>query len=428
MIFVNNFKKLSYFVYGLGLTGKSVVNFFNKNNIKNFQVWDDKDKSSFKSKRPRNLDKALRQANYIILSPGVSLNLSKNRKKLIKYEKKIITDIDLIFLMKRNFKSIVVTGTNGKSTTCKIIYHLLKKNGFRVQLGGNIGTPILDLDIKKKSVVIIEASSFQLAHSKFILPNYAFLLNITNDQLDWHGSIKNYINSKFKIFNRQKKNHYSFVNDKFKIHYKKKGFQGKLIVPSLSKYKKFKKNIKNSYLNLDINDENMANVFELSKILKLNKKSFIKSLNTFEGLPHRYEIFLKRKNCIFINDSKATSFQATKFALANTKNIYWIVGGLPKKGDFIDIKKLKKNIFKSYIIGKNINFFKRQLQNNVEYCVTKTLDISLKQIISDINSSKKKINNILFSPSSASFDQFLNFEKRGETFKKLSFIYARKLI
>ena len=110
----------------------------------------------------------------------------------------------------------------------------------------------------------------------------------------------------------------------------------------MSKYQKFKKNIKNSYLNLDINDENMAHVFELSKILKLNKKSFIKSLNTFEGLPHRYEIFLKRKNCIFINDSKATSFQATKFALANTKNIYWIVGGLPKKGDFIDIKKLKK--------------------------------------------------------------------------------------
>ena len=78
------------------------------------------------------------------------MNLSKNRKKLIKYEKKIITDIDLIFLIKRNFKSIVVTGTNGKSTTCKIIYHLLKKNGFRVQLGGNIGTPILDLDIKEK--------------------------------------------------------------------------------------------------------------------------------------------------------------------------------------------------------------------------------------------------------------------------------------
>ena len=91
----------------------------------------------------------------------------------------------------------------------------------------------------------------------------------------------------------------------------------------------------------------------------------------------------------FYKRLKATSFQATKFALANTKNIYWIVGGLPKKGDFIDIKKLKKNILKSYIIGKNINFFKRQLQNNVEYCVAKTLDISLKQIISDINSSKK---------------------------------------
>ncbi len=427
MIFAHNFKKLSYFVYGLGLTGKSVVNFLSKNNIKNFQVWDDKDKSSFKSKRPHNLAQAFKKADYIILSPGVSLNKSKNKKKFLKYKKKIITDIDLIFLTKKNFKSIVVTGTNGKSTTCKIIYHLLKKNGFRVELGGNIGTPILDLNIKEKSTIIIEASSFQLAHSKFIVPDYAFLLNITNDHLDWHGSMKNYIESKFKIFHLQKKNHYSFVSHNLKLLYKKKGLKGKLIIPNLSQYKKFKKNIRNPYLHLDVNDENMSHVFELSKILNLNKKKFLKSLNTFVGLPHRYEIFLKRKNCVFINDSKATSFQATKFALANTKNTYWIVGGFPKKGDIIDIKGLNKNILKSYIIGRNINFFKRQLQNKIEYCVTKTIELSLKQIIKDINLSKIKINNILFSPSSASFDQFLNFEKRGDKFKKLSFIYARKL-
>ena len=104
----------------------------------------------------------------------------------------------------------------------------------------------------------------------------------------------------------------------------------------------------------------MSFVFALSKVLKIKEKSFIKSVSTFIGLPHRYEIFLKKDNCIFINDSKATTFQATKFALKNTKNIFWIVGGLPKKNDKIILKDFKRNIIKSYIIGKNINF----LRNN----------------------------------------------------------------
>ena len=132
---------------------------------------------------------------------------------------------------------------------------------------------------------------------------------------------------------------------------------------------KFK--IKNYYLKLDINDENMAFIFTFIKLIKIGEKAFIKSLNTFKGLPHRYEIFLKRKNCVFINDSKATSFQAAKFALRSTKNIYWIVGGLPKKKDKIKLKTLKKNIIESYIIGKNINFFKQQLHNQLSFKITK---------------------------------------------------------
>ena len=246
-------------------------------------------------------------------------------------KKKIITDIDLIFLLKRFFKSIIVTGTNGKSTTCKIISHLLKKNKYKTLLGGNIGTPILNLDIKKKNFLVIEASSFQLAHSKFISPDYALLLNITNDHLDWHGSMKNYINSKFKIFKLQRASQYALLNKKLKLNYKRRSFSGKMIVPKLDDYKKIKFLMKNSYLRLDINDENMSFVFALSKLLKISKKSFFSALNTFEGLPHRYEVFLKKKNNIFINDSKATSFQASKYALKNTKNIFWIVGGLPKK-------------------------------------------------------------------------------------------------
>ena len=331
MVSIKNFKELSFLVYGLGITGKSVVKFFKKNKINNFQVWDDNNKKFFKKKRPLNLNKSLKKIDYIVMSPGVNINTSRHGIILKKYKKKIITDLDLIFRLKKFYKSIVVTGTNGKSTTCKILYHLLKKNKYETILGGNIGTPVLNLNVQKKSFLIIEASSFQLAYSKFISPDFAILLNITNDHLDWHGNMRNYISSKFKIFENQKRNHFSILNVKLKPLFKKRGLLSKLIIPNLKDYQKLKSSIKNSYLKSDINDENMTNVFELSKILKISKNSFLSSIKTFSGLPHRYEIFLKKKNYTFINDSKATTFQATKFALKNTENIFWIVGGLPKK-------------------------------------------------------------------------------------------------
>ena len=111
-------------------------------------------------------------------------------------------------------RSIVVTGTNGKSTTCKILEHVLKKNKINAVLGGNIGKPVLTLSLKKKPIVIIEASSFQLAHSKFVRPTFALILNITNDHLDWHGSMDNYVHSKFKIFSLQNKDNYAFLKQK----------------------------------------------------------------------------------------------------------------------------------------------------------------------------------------------------------------------
>ncbi len=422
MVSINDFKKLSFLVYGLGITGQSVVKFFKKNNIKKYYLYDDK------FKKNKNLDAILKEVDFIVLSPGISLKTSKNKKKLANYQNKIITDIDLIYLTKKNFRSIVVTGTNGKSTTCKMIYHLLKKNNYKTLLGGNIGTPILSLNIQKNNFIVIEASSFQLAHSKYICPDFAILLNITNDHLDWHGNMKNYIESKFKIFKLQKKNQFSIANKKLKKYFNKRKFLGKQFFPNLNSYVNLKIKIKNLYLKSLINDENMATVFELSKILKINKKTFIKSLNSFKGLPHRYEIFLKKKNCIFINDSKATSFQATNFALQNSKNIFWIVGGLPKENDRIILNKAKRNIIKSYIIGKNIKFFKRQLKNRVNYCISKNLKNSIIQILKDIKLFKKKNNIILLSPAAASYDQYLNFEKRGEEFKRLSKNYARKYI
>ena len=124
MVQKTRLKEQSFLVYGLGKSGQSVVNFFKKNNFKNFKIWDDKEKKKFKKYRVQNLKEYLNKVNYIVLSPGITL--LKN-KTLSKFKKKIITDIDLFFLINNKFKSIVVTVTNGKSTTCKLLAHILKK-------------------------------------------------------------------------------------------------------------------------------------------------------------------------------------------------------------------------------------------------------------------------------------------------------------
>ena len=417
-------KELSFLVYGLGLSGTSVVKFFKRNNIKNYKIWDDKQKKLFKKKRVVNLKETLKNVDYIILSPGISLI---KKKFLVRFKKKIITDIDFLYLINKKFKSIVVTGTNGKSTTCKLISHLLKKNKFKVLLGGNIGTPILDLKITKDTYVVIEASSFQLSHSKFICPDYALLLNITNDHLDWHGNMMNYRNSKLKIFMSQKKNQFALVNNKLKTVFKKRSFSSKLVIAKSENYKKIKNKIKNDYLNSSINDENMSFAYAFSRLMKISEKDFIEAANSFVGLPHRYEIFLKKNNNVFINDSKATSFEAAKYALSNSKNIYWILGGLPKINDKILLSGIKKNIIKCYIIGNNTDFFQKQIKNKTNFSITKNLKKTLIEIFKDIKLSNIKDNTILLSPAAASFDQFMNFEKRGNYFKKLSRLYARKL-
>ena len=419
-------KELSFLVYGLGLSGVSVVKFFKKNKIRNFKVWDDKQKKIFKSHRTKNLKKTLAKVNYIVLAPGISL--LKN-KTLSKFKYKIITDIDLFFLLNKNCKTIVVTGTNGKSTTCKLIEHILRKNNFRCSVGGNIGTPLLDLKDVNNRYVIVEASSFQLSHSKFICPDYALFLNITNDHLDWHGSMNNYLNSKLKIFSQQTINQNAIINKSIKKYFKKKNFLSKLTITNKTKYiSKIKSELINDYITSGINDENMSFVYSLSKLLKIKDKKFISSMKTFNGLPHRFEIFLKKNGIIFVNDSKATTFQAAQTAVKSLKNIYWILGGIPKKRDKLNFSKLKKNIVKCYIIGRNINFFRNQIKGRLDYLITNNLKNSIIRIFQDIKKSKKKEQTILLSPAAASFDQFKNFEKRGEEFKKLCNTYVRRYI
>jgi UDP-N-acetylmuramoylalanine--D-glutamate ligase len=422
-------KENSFVIYGLGLSGRSVHKFLKKKKVQKIYTWDDKKKIKNK-KNFNSFRNALNKSDFIVISPGIDIKKSRFRSTLHKNKKKIITDLDLFYMQNLPIKSIMITGTNGKSTTCKLIQHVLRTNNISALLGGNIGKPVLDLKIKKNSIVIIEASSFQLFHLKFVKPTFAAILNISKDHLDWHGTVKNYQDSKFNIFSKQEKQDKALLGKKDHI----KKFQSKFFLSKLVKVKKinldkiFKSRITNNYLLSKPNLENVYFVYKLSTLLKIKKNIILKALNSFKGLPHRNEIFYYKNGVTFINDSKATSFDATKYALKNNKNIFWIVGGLPKLGERFELVNIKKNIIKSYIIGKNINFFKKQIGRTVEYKSSLTLENALHNIFTDLLLLSRKSATVLLSPASASYDQFNNFTERGNHFKKISLKYARKFL
>ena len=419
----------SYAIYGLGLSGSSTLRFLKKKNVKKIYTWDDKKNKNDKAKF--NLfKKVLDKVDYIVISPGINIQKTKFKFKLFQNKKKIITDLDLFFMQKISKKSIVVTGTNGKSTTCKLIQHILKTNTLDAQLGGNIGRPILDLKIKRKSIVIIEASSFQLAYTKFIKPTFAVILNITNDHLDWHKTIANYENSKFKVFSKQDSNDTAILSNKKLIRlFKKKNFLSQLkIIEKNSLKNKIKKKITNNYLISEPNLENLIFAYQISKLFKIKEKIFLKAVNNFKGLPHRNEIFLKKNKITFINDSKATSFESTKHALKNNKNIFWIFGGLPKIRDNFNLTGISSNIIKSFIIGKKTSYFKNQVFKNIKYKISFNLKNAIKDVFKELLLTKNNKIIVLLSPASASYDQFNNFAERGNQFKKIIKVYAKKFL
>ena len=303
---------------------------------------------------------------------------------------------------------------------------MLKKNKKKVNLCGNIGRPILDQKIYINSNVIIELSSFQLFYSKFLKLDISMILNLKKDHIDWHSSFKKYKEAKFRIFRNQKKSSHALLNEKGLIkYYNKNKFIPKLKKTLFSNIKNLR--FESQHLNSKVNKENLSFVFDTIKLLGINKKNFITSLKNYKGLEHRQEYFHKIGKTKFINDSKATNFESAKNAISNYKNIYWIVGGQPKINEIFSLKRLKKNILKAYIIGNHQSFFKQKLHNQIDIIISKNLKKALKDISYDIRiNNKVEDKTVLLSPASASFDQFRNFEDRGNIFKKIVRSYGKK--
>ena len=422
-------KDSSFAIYGLGLSGNSALRFLKKKNTKKIYTWDDK-KNKNDKKKFILFKKKLDEVDYIIISPGINIPKTKFKSKLFRNKKKIITDLDLFYMQKIQIKSIVITGTNGKSTVCKLIQHIFKTNKLDAQLGGNIGKPVLDLKIKRKSIVIIEASSFQLSYTKFLKPNFAVILNIGSDHLDWHKTIENYRNCKFKIFSKQDGNDIALLNNKKLIKlFKEKKYLSKLkVIKKYALYKTIKKKITNEYLISEPNLENLTFTHRISELFKIKEKIFLRAVNSFKGLPHRHEIFLKKNKIVFIHDSKATSFDSTKHALKNNKNIFWIFGGLPKIRDNFNLLGVSSNIIKSFIIGKKTTYFKNQIGEKIKYKISFNLKNAIKDVFKELLSTKDNKVTVLFSPASASYDQYNNFVDRGNEFKKIIKDYAKKFL
>ena len=430
---LTNLKKRKYVIYGLGKTGKSVKFFFKKNNIKNFFVWDDSwisKKTNKKVSQKKILTNAIINSDYIVISPGIQISKAIAKNTLKKYTKKIITDLDIFYLFYPNLKTIMVTGTNGKSTTCELLKNLFQKTKrYNVHLSGNIGKPILYEKPKNRSLFIIEASSYQLYYSKYLRPNHALIINITNDHLDWHKNYSNYLSSKLKIFQNQKNKNFAYLEDlKLITKFKRKKFKGKLIVIKKNLKNTFASGIKTRYLKNEANLQNLRFVYTIANKFKISKKIFFSIINTFKPLPHRGEYLIKKSGVVFINDSKATSFEAAKNSLSIHKNIFWILGGIPKKKEKINLLNYKKSIIKIYLIGKNISFFENLIYKKFDYKICHNLKRAFLDIKKDLKKLKSLNTNfsktVLLCPASASFDQFQNFEDRGLKFKRMVKLYA----
>ncbi len=420
----NQFNNQNILIYGFGKSGRACFKYLRKNN--KIEIYDDKKFSIPKNFKKNSINKTkLTSVNFdrIVVSPGIDINKCTLKKYLSKNKSKIISELDIFYLNNIKNKKITITGTNGKSTTSKLLHDVLKKHGKDVRLVGNIGNPLLlEKNIKPKTIFVIEASSYQIEYSKYFKTDFAIILNISPNHLERHRTFKNYIKSKFGLIKSQKKNSFAFIeknNNFLKEELKKNKINSKIIKVNLKISNKIKKKIKNSYFENKNNLNNLKFVLEISKKLKLKNQKVFKVVNSFKELNFRQQILYKNKKLLIINDSKSTNFSSSINLLESYKNIYWLVGGRFKKGDnFVLNKKYYKNI-NAYIFGKRKKFFVKNLINKIKYKTFDNIKNALVEIIIDAKKKNLSPVNIIFSPSAASFDQFSNFEERGKNFNYL---------
>ena len=445
------FKNLSnknVFILGLGISGFSLAQKLNKS-IKTLYCWDDDVKIQKKAINHNLILKKISEVDFnnldfLIISPGIN-NDHIAAKRAKKTSCKVITDIELIPFINKSLCLVGVTGTNGKSTTSQMIKDVINNSKIKSEVVGNIGVPFTEVNVNRKTHLIVEASSYQLERIEKVNFNIAVLLNISNDHLERHKNIKNYIKAKKNIFKNQNFCDHAIICTDTKICKKisdsfKKSYKSNLILISTKEelsngiYLREDKNEITIYDNINReslsilkkkinlsgkhNYQNILACYAVSKVLGFKKKLFAAGIKKFKGLEHRFEKFFKYKSITFFNDSKSTNINSSKVALDSINNIYWLAGGIQKDGGFQEIEKNLSSVIKVFLYGESRNEFSKYLKNHVKTQVFKDLKKALYKALDEGLNSKKRIN-IILSPACASFDQFKNFEERGLYFKKI---------
>lgn len=419
-------------IIGNGISGKSANKYLKSLGYETEILTDDELNMLSENEK----DRLLKGLSFIVVSPGVSKN-SNLVKRARQLKIKIVCEFEL---GSKNLNNIIaITGTNGKTTTAKLTYFLLSGTEKTIHLGGNIGIPATQFaqNTIKDDISVLEASSFQLAWSQRFKPHIAAILNISEDHLSWHKTMKNYISSKLKITKNQTVKDYLVLNaddkilmqnipkTKAKIFYfsTKKKVCGCYVKKGSIYFNDnhFEEKLADTKNIRLVGDHNLSNVLcsVLVVYLQTKNKNLFSRLCDFHGEAHRIEYVKTLKGISFFNDSKATNISSV---FASTKSfkcgINLILGGSEKGYSF---DKLFANLPKNV---KNIAVFGQTKQKIIESAKKFQYDNiyvfeTLKQCVLALFYLSKKGEIILLSPACASFDQFKNYEERGNVFKKI---------
>lgn len=430
--YVQTLKYKKAAVFGLGLSGLSVVEALCAAGAK-VVAWDE---NINQQKQAQELGAEIinlsstfdEKFDFLVLSPGVPLTHPKPHDVVLKAQNcgvEIIGDVELLHRSNHKLKTIGITGTNGKSTTTMLMAHVLNKCGVRAVAAGNIGVPVLDLNLSKNDIMVLELSSYQLDLCPTFRPDIAVLLNITPDHLDRHGDMAGYTKAKARILDSDGVKIVGIDTPSTKvlsngaITISVEGNEADLFVKDGALYD-------NGARVSDVSDiqtlkgahnyQNLACVYGAGKELGLNKDNIIEAIRTYGGLPHRQYHCGTIGFVDYINDSKATNVESAAKALSSYDNIYWILGGLAKEGGLNSLEPLMHKVKKAYLIGRDAYDFKIWLDaQKVESVMCETLDRATPQAHDDAQKSKQPAT-VLLAPACASWDQFKSFEKRGEAF------------
>lgn len=394
----------------------------------------------------------LRQINWskvsaLVLSPGVPLTHPEphwSAELARQAGVEIIGDIEL-FCRERakiapNAPFVAITGTNGKSTTTALIAHILREAGRDVQMGGNIGTAILSLEPPADNRIhVIECSSFQIDLAPSLNPTIGVHLNLSPDHIDRHGTMENYATIKERLVAKAGLAVIGIddpMSSAIAEACETKGVNvARISVEPLG--------VKGVFADGEIlvgvtgweaapvadlsgigslrgahNAQNAAAAVAVALALNVSQERIRSGLHTFPGLPHRMEEVGHIRSTLFINDSKATNADSTEKALKSFDNILWILGGKAKEGGIEPLREYFPKVRKAYLIGAATEDFAKTLGNDVLYVRSGTLDKAVEQAASDA-AAMNGSSVVLLSPACASYDQFPNYEVRGNHFREL---------